>query len=88
MDICHQHNRRVGLGSAPKPFGIRLSLPEGDPMIKFLGQDWHQYQWFESEQARDAGIEQLTGRFVYYRQGDRPTFRIERVERDSQDEEI
>jgi len=57
-------------------------------MIKFLGQDWHQYQWFESEQARAAGIEQLTGRFVYYRQGDRPTFRIERVERDSQDEEI
>ena len=39
MEICHDHNRRAGLGSAPKAFGIRLSLPEGGPMIKFLGED-------------------------------------------------
>ncbi len=86
MEICHRHNRRAGLRQAAKPFGIRLTLPEGDPMRQVLGDDWHQYQWFEDEKAREKRIEELTGRFVYYRKGDRPTFVIERVERDNQDE--
>jgi hypothetical protein len=79
MDICHEHNRRAGAGPAPRPFGLRLSLPPGDPMRKVLGDDWHEFQWFESEMARDAKIGELTGRFAYYRKGDRPTFVIERV---------
>jgi len=81
MDICHEHNRRAGPGPASRSFGLRLSLPDGDPMRKLLGDDWHQFQWFESEKARNAKIEELTGRFAYYRKGDRPTFVIERVER-------
>ena len=81
MEICHEHNRRAGSVSAPGPFGLRLSLPEGDPMRRVLGDDWHQVQWFESERARDAKLAELTGRFAYYRKGDRPTFVIERVER-------
>jgi hypothetical protein len=87
MEICHGHNRRAGLRGAPeKTFGIRLSLPEGDPMRQVLGDDWHQFQWFENETSRESRIEELTGRFVYYRKGDRPTFVIERVERDKPDE--
>lgn len=81
MDICHEHNRRAGTGQVPRPFGLRLSLPEGDPMRKLLGDDWQQFQWFESEKARKQKIEELTGRFAYYRKGDRPTFVIERVDR-------
>ncbi len=81
MDICHEHNRRAGTGPASRPFGLRLSLPARDPMRNLLGEDWHQFQWFESETARDAKIEELTGRFAYYRKGDRPTFIIESVER-------
>lgn len=84
MHICHEHNRRAGSGSTPKPFGLRLSLPEGDPMRKLLGDDWHEYQWFASEAARDARVAELTGRFVYYRNGDRPTFVVEPVERDEE----
>ncbi len=49
-------------------------------MRKLIGDDWHQFQWFESEQERDAKVAELTGRFAYYRKGDRPTFLIERVE--------
>jgi hypothetical protein len=87
MEICHAHNRRAGLRRVPKKtFGIRLSLPEGDPMRQVLGDDWHQFQWFEDETARESRIEELTGRFVYYRKGDRPTFVIERIERDNPDE--
>lgn len=80
MDICHQHNRRAGTGATRKPFGLRLSLPEGDPMRKLLGDDWHQVQWFESDEARERKIGELTGQFAYYRKGDRPTFVIERLQ--------
>lgn len=81
MDICHEHNRRAGSASRSGPFGLRLSLPEGDPLRKVLGDDWHQVQWFDSERSREARIAELTGRFVYYRRGDRPTFVVERFER-------
>jgi len=50
-------------------------------MRKLLGDDWQQFEWFESERRREEKIEELTGRFAYYRKGDRPTFVIERVER-------
>jgi len=81
MDICHEHNRRAGLHRQPGAYGLRLSLPEGDPMRKLLGDGWCQFQWFESERARAEKIEELTGRFAYYRKGDRPTFVIELVQR-------
>jgi len=86
MELCHGHNRRAGLVSAPKRFGLRLSLPPGDPMRKVLGDDWHQYQWFGTERAREAKAAELTGQFLYYRRGDRPTFLIERVEQEDQAE--
>ncbi len=50
-------------------------------MRAVLGEDWHQFQWFATEDERDAKLEQLTQQFVYYRRGDRPSFRLEKVTR-------
>lgn len=83
---CHEHNRSRPLPAGPKAWGIRLSLPPDDAMRPLLGDDWHEYQWFASEAARDARLAQLRRQFVYYRKGDRPSFVLERVNRERPDE--
>lgn len=84
-DTCHEHNRNGLLPHAPKTWGIRLSLPENDPMRPILGQDWHEYHWFATEALRESKLEQLRRQFIYYRKGDRPSFIIERVNRERPD---
>jgi hypothetical protein len=85
MDICHSHNRRAGLRAGPKTFGLRLSLPEGDTMSSVLGDGWHTFEWFRSDEERARRIAELTAQFTYYRKGDRPTYVIEKVDRDAAD---
>lgn len=85
-EACHEHNRSRPVPAGPKTWGIRLSLPENDPMIPLLGADWVEYQWFASEAAREAKLEQLRRQFVYYRKGDKPSFVLERVNRASRDQ--
>jgi len=85
IDACHDHNRSRPLPEAPKTWGIRLSLPEHDPMRPILGEDWHEYQWFATEAGREAKLEQLRRQFVYYRKGDQPSFILERVNREGPD---
>lgn len=84
-DACHEHNRSRPLPGGPRNWGVRLSLPEGDPMRTLLGDDWHQYHWFTSEAEREAKLEQLRSQFVYYRKGDQPSFIVERVNREGAD---
>jgi hypothetical protein len=84
-DACHEHNRSRPPPIGPRTWGIRLSLPEGDPMRPLLGDDWHQYHWFASEAERETRLAQLRGQFIYYRKGDKPSFIIERVNRASAD---
>ncbi|MGB5209393.1 MAG: hypothetical protein WBO47_07900 [Gammaproteobacteria bacterium] len=83
MDICHLHNVRAGLKSGPRPFGLRLSLPAGDTMSSVLGEDWQSLEWFHTDQERARRIAELRTQFAYYRKGDRATYLIEKVDRDS-----
>jgi len=83
MSTCHEHNRSRPGSDLPRTWGIRLSLPENDPMRPVLGEDWCQFQWFATEEERDEKIRQLTGPFAYYRSGDRPSYVIEKVARDA-----
>lgn len=78
-DTCHEHNRSRPVPSGPRAWGLRLSLPEHDPLRRLLGDDWQEYQWFASEQAREAKLAQLERQFIHYRQGDIPSFVLERV---------
>ena len=86
MDYCHEHNRRAGLRARSGRYGLRISLPEGDPMRNLLGDDWHEVQWFETESDRRDRLEELKGQFMYYRKGDRPTFIVEAIDRSGEAE--
>ncbi len=67
-----------------KKYGVRITLPEGDPMAAphLLGEDWAATRWFETPEERDAWIEQARREHLYSRRGDVPTQRYEKVEGD------
>ncbi|HXH04175.1 MAG TPA: hypothetical protein VNN09_12785 [Candidatus Competibacteraceae bacterium] len=63
-------------------YGVRMTLPEGDPMRAphLLGPNWESVRWFASEAEREAFIRAMTGKFDYYRIGDKPSLVVERIE--------
>ncbi len=63
-------------------FGIRMTLPQDDPMIAVLGDSFETWRWYASATERDAALEQMRSEHRFSRIGDRPTLRYERVERD------
>lgn len=80
MSTCHEHNRRQGAPQGSGSFGIRMKLPEGDPMRPLLGDDWQATQWFATAAEREKRLEELMAQFVYYRKGDRASLNYERVD--------
>lgn len=67
-----------------KKYGIKIHMPAGDTLsaAHLLGENWHTYRWFESEQQRDAAQAEMERQPPYYRQGDSPTQVLEKVEQD------
>ncbi len=70
-------------GGPMKRFGIRITLPEGDPMraAHLLGADWESYKWYDTAPARDAALEAMHARLAYYRRGDTISQKLEKVDR-------
>lgn len=66
-----------------KKYGVRITLPEGDPMAAphLLGSEWEATRWFETEDERDRWIEEAQHEHLYSRRGDIPTQRYEKIER-------
>jgi uncharacterized Zn finger protein len=66
-----------------KRYGIRLTLPESDPMRAphLLGPDWEAFRWYETAVERDDALERLRRGDVYYRPGDVQSLVLERVDR-------
>lgn len=58
-----------------KRFGIRCTLPSGDPMSAphLLGPDWESFRWYDSEEERDQAIEEFSREHIYSRKGDKPS---------------
>lgn len=63
-------------------FGVRMTLPPGDPMRAVLGNDWETCRWYSSAAERDAALIRMMSEHRFSRSGDRPTLIYERVERD------
>lgn len=65
-----------------KKYGIRMTLPPGDPMRAphLLGDDWEAYKWFTTEYERDQALTELQRKHPYYRVGDYPSLIFARVE--------
>ncbi len=82
MDYCHQHNL-VDPSSAgrERPFGIRVTLPQGDTMRKILGDNWERTLWYPTETERDAAFDAMAVRHGYYRKTDTPTQVLEKITR-------
>jgi hypothetical protein len=66
-----------------KRFGIRMTLPPGDPMraAHLLGDNWEGFRWFDTQTKRNAELERLRHEDVYYRRGDRQSVTLETVDR-------
>lgn len=79
MAACHEHNLRAPL-PAQRPYGIRVRLRGSDPIRNLLGDDWEKEHWFATRVERDRALEQMSGRYVYFRPGDAPTVDFETVD--------
>lgn len=66
-----------------KKFGVKITLPEGDPMRAphLLGPAWTAERWFDSREERDQWIEEQRREHLYSRRGDIPSQLYERIER-------
>jgi hypothetical protein len=80
MPICHEHNLAT---PAPRncPFGLRVKLRSTDPFKNLVGQGWTREHWFETRAERDEALHQMSGRYLYFRPGDRPALEYEKVDK-------
>ncbi|HTT00661.1 MAG TPA: hypothetical protein VMG11_01120 [Steroidobacteraceae bacterium] len=81
MGIAQAHNLRTPPVEKLRPYGVRVSLPTGDPFRKLLGPEWHRLHWFATPQERDAALAEMSRRHEYSRSGDRPSLLFEKVEK-------
>lgn len=63
-----------------RPYGVRVSLPSGDPFRKLLGPEWQRVHWYASADERDAALGEMSRRHEYSRAGDKPALVFEKVE--------
>jgi hypothetical protein len=78
MSICHEHN----LAHAPQaslPYGIRVQLRSTDPFRNLVGADWKKEHWFASADQRDQALREMSERYPYFRPGDTPALRFEKI---------
>ena len=69
-------------GPEGKPFGIAVTLPEGDPMAQphLLGDEWSGTRWFATAEERDAAVAGMQKQPAYYRKGDTPSVELEVID--------
>ena len=80
MGISNVHNLRSPPVESLRPYGLRVSLPSGDPLRKLLGPEWHRIHWYASPRERDADMLEMSRRHEYSRATDAPSLRFEKIE--------
>jgi hypothetical protein len=81
LGISQPQNLRAPPIERLHPFGVRVSLPVGDPMRKLLGPQWHRLHWYATPEERDAAITEMSRRHEYSRVTDVPSLVFEKVEK-------
>jgi hypothetical protein len=66
--------------AAEQVYGIRITLPPGDPLGALLGSDAQMFRWYASTAERDAALEDMRREHEYSRIGDRPSQLYEKIE--------
>lgn len=81
--LCHEHNLPAGFRPRVRPYGIRVSLPPGEPLRRVLGRDWHTEHWYRTEAERERALADMLAEHLYSRFGDRPRIVCERIGRET-----
>ena len=63
----------------PNQYGIRVSLPPGEPFANLVGDDWEKTHWFSTQTARDRAMREMQREHEYSRRGDKPTLIFEPI---------
>jgi hypothetical protein len=63
-------------------YGIRIRLPERDPLADIMEADTEMYRWYATESERDAALAEMRREHDYSRIGDVPRVLYEKVERE------
>ena len=78
--ISQPQNLERPVDPSPKPYGLRISLPPGDPFSRIMGAHWYREHWFASAAERDAALADMSRRHEYSRIGDKPALVFAKVE--------
>lgn len=82
VEYCHQHNLvDPRVAATDCRYGIRVTLPQQDPMQKVLGENWERLHWYPSERERDQAYQQMALHHGYYRDSDYPSQVLEKIAR-------
>jgi hypothetical protein len=81
MGISQAQNLRAMPIEQLRPYGVRVSLPVGDPFRKLLGPDWQRLHWYATPLERDAALAEMSRRHEYSRSGDKPALVFKKVEK-------
>jgi hypothetical protein len=81
MQACQPHNLTQDEPNALRPYGIRVTLKPLNPFRNLLGPDWQKLHWYATAAERDAALASMALRHPYYRAGDVPDLRYERIEK-------
>ncbi len=80
MHICQEHNLVSPLPDH-KRFGIRVKVKNNDPFSNLVGKDWNDEHWYASAVERDEALTSMSGKYVYFRPGDKPSMIFEKISR-------
>ncbi len=81
MRISQPQNLRAAPSEELLPYGIRVSLPAGDPFRKLLGPEWQRLHWYATPADRDAALAEMSRRHEYSRPDDKPALVYKKVEK-------
>jgi hypothetical protein len=81
MGISQAQNLRGTPIEQLRPYGVRVSLPVGDPFRKLLGPEWQRLHWYATPEERDAALAEMSRRHEYSRAGDKPALVFKKVEK-------
>lgn len=81
MGISQPQNLRTPPIERLRPYGVRVSLPPGDPFRKLLGDEWYRDHWYPTQEERDRALSEMSRRHEYSRGGDKPSLVFEKVEK-------
>jgi len=62
------------------PYGIRISLPDGDPFAQLLDDGWNKMHWYKNRHERDQMMKEMSREHQYSRKGDKPALVFEAID--------